>query len=306
MTIRVIRRLGWSLLVLLVIVTLTFAVTILSPVDPVRSYVGLRATAAQYEAARREFGLDQPVLVQYLSYLGRLAQGNLGTSFVNQKPVLNDIVGRLPYTAVLAAAGMAVAVLIGVPLGLLAAIRSRRPTDRIILFVSLLGAMMPTFVLGFGLLYVFGYTLRWFPLGGTASPAALVLPALTLGLAIAAWYIRMMRSESLSILSSDYIRLARAKGLPERVVIGRHLLRNALTPIVTMIALDFGAFFGGVLIVEKVFAWPGIGQSAWRAITLNDQPLVIGTVLVAAIFVTVFNLAADLINAWIDPRTRYA
>ena len=203
-------------------------------------------------------------------------------------------------------AGELVAILVGVPLGLLAALRSRRPIDRTILVLSLLGAMTPTFVLGFALLYFFAFVLHWFPLGGTVSPSAIVLPALTLGLPSAAWYVRMMRSEALNILSADYIRLARAKGLPERIVIGRHLLRNAIAPIVTMVGLDFGAFFGGVLIVEKVFAWPGIGQAAWRAINFNDQPLVIGTVLAAAVFVTLFNLLADVINAWIDPRTSYA
>jgi peptide/nickel transport system permease protein len=306
MTRRILRRLAWSIVVLWAIVTLTFGATILSPVDPVRSYVGLRATPEEYARARAAFGLDQPVIVQYVRYLDRLVHGDLGTSFVNQQPVLADLVNRLPYTAALALAGELVAILAGVPLGLLAAMRSRRRTDRTILLASLVGAMTPTFVLGFALLYVFGFSLRWFPLGGTASPAALVLPALTLGLPSAAWYVRMMRSEALTILSADYIRLARAKGMPERIVIGRHLLRNAIAPIVTMIGLDFGAFFGGVLIVEKVFAWPGIGQEAWRAINFNDQPLVIGTVLLAAVFVTAFNLVADLVNAWVDPRTAYA
>jgi peptide/nickel transport system permease protein len=303
---RIARRIGWSIVVLWAVVTLTFGATILSPVDPIRSYVGLRATPEEYERARRAFGLDQPVYVQYVRYVDRLIHGDLGTSFVNQQPVVADILGRLPYTAILAVAGELVAILVGVPLGLLAALRSRRPIDRTILVLSLLGAMTPTFVLGFALLYFFAFVLHWFPLGGTVSPSAIVLPALTLGLPSAAWYVRMMRSEALNILSADYIRLARAKGLPERIVIGRHLLRNAIAPIVTMVGLDFGAFFGGVLIVEKVFAWPGIGQAAWRAINFNDQPLVIGTVLAAAVFVTLFNLLADVVNAWIDPRTSYA
>jgi peptide/nickel transport system permease protein len=302
----VLRRLAWAVLVLWVIVTLAFMVTILSPVDPVRSYVGLRATKEEYERARHEFGLDQPVYVQYVRYVQHLAGGDLGSSFINQQPVLQNILGRLPSTALLALGGVLVAVLIGVPLGLIAALRNHTRTDDGILVLSLLGATLPAFLLGFGLLYVFSFNLQWFPLGGATSPTSLVLPALTLGLASAAWYVRMMRSEALTILSADYIRLARAKGMPERVVVTRHLMRNALAPIVAMIALDFGAFFGGVLIIEKVFAWPGIGQAAWQAIRFNDQPMVIGTVLVAAFFVTAFNLCADVVNAWIDPRIRYA
>jgi ABC-type dipeptide/oligopeptide/nickel transport system permease component len=300
------RRIGWALIVLWVVVTLSFAVTVLSPVDPVRSYVGLRATREEYERARREFGLDEPVPVQYVRYVARLLQGDMGTSFINQQPVLRNILNRLPFTAVLAFAAMLIAVAIGVPLGLWAALRHRSRTDRSILLVSLVGAMVPAFLLGYGMLYVFSFELRLLPLGGTASPAALILPALTLGLPSAAWYVRMMRSESLTILQSDYIRLARAKGMDENVVIRRHLMRNAAAPIVAMVALDFGAFFGGVLVVEKVFAWPGVGQSAWQAITFNDQPMVVGTVLIAAAFVTVFNLSADVFNAWIDPRARYA
>jgi peptide/nickel transport system permease protein len=302
----IVRRLVWTIVVLWAIVTLTFCVTLLSPVDPVRSYVGLRATPEEYQRVRQQFGLDQPPYVQYVRYIELLLQGNLGTSFINQQPVLDNLAQRLPYTALLAVAGEFVQLAIGIPLGLLAALRRRSAVDRGILFGSLAGVITPTFVLGFVLLYVFSFILGWFPLGGSASLPALVLPALALGLPGAAWYVRMLRSETLNILSSDYVRLARAKGLPERIVISRHILRNALAPIVTMVGLDFGVFFGGVLIVEKVFAWPGIGQQAWLAINQNDQPLVIGTVLCAAFFVTIFNLLADIANAIIDPRAKYA
>ena len=156
-------------------------------------------------------------------------------------------------------------------------------------------------MLGFLLLYFLAFKLGWFPLGGSGSFQHLVLPALTLGVAGAAWYARMLRSTVLNILSEDYVRMARAKGLPERVVVCRHVLRNAISPIITMVGLDVGIFLGGVLVIERVFAWPGIGDQAWRAITFNDVPMVMGTVLFAAFFVTIFNLVADLVNAAIDP-----
>jgi peptide/nickel transport system permease protein len=195
---------------------------------------------------------------------------------------------------------------LGIPLGLAAALRRRTAVDRSILLFSLIGVVTPAFVLGFLLLYFLAFKLGWFPLGGSGSFSHLVLPALTLGVAGAAWYARMLRSTVLNILSEDYVRMARAKGLSERVVVGRHILRNAISPIITMIGLDVGVLLGGVLVIERVFAWPGIGDQAWRAITFNDIPLVMGTVLFAAFFVTLFNLLADLANAAIDPRVKYA
>ena len=173
------------------------------------------------------------------------------------------------------------------------------------LVFSLLGIVIPAFVLGFLLLYFLAFKLDWFPLGGSGSFSHLDLPALTLGIAGAAWYARMLRSTTLNILSEDYVRMARAKGLSERIVVYRHVMRNAIGPIITMIGLDVGIFLGGVLVIERVFAWPGIGEQAWRAVTFNDIPMVMGTVLVAAFFVVIFNLLADLANAIIDPRVAY-
>jgi peptide/nickel transport system permease protein len=299
------RRLAQMVLVLLAVVTVTFAATFMSPIDPAVAYSGQRATTAQIEEARERLGLDDSIAVQYVRYLGRVVRGDLGNSFVTGQEVRGLIADRLPRTAGLAAAAMLVQLLLGVPLGLLAALRRRELTDRAILLFTLLGVAAPSFVVGFVLLYVFGFRLGWLPLGGADEPLSVVLPAATLGFAGAAWYARMLRSTALNILGEDYVRMARSKGLAERVVVMRHVLRNAIGPIITMVGLDLGVFLGGLLIIEKVFAWPGIGLQAWQGIETNDMPVVLGTVLVAALFVTLFNLIADIANAYVDPRTRY-
>jgi peptide/nickel transport system permease protein len=300
------RRVGWTILVLWAIVSLTFVATFLSPIDPARSYAGLRASKQVIAEVRRQFGLNEPRWVQYGRYIERLLHGNLGHSYATGQSVFGAVLGRLPYTAELAIAAMLVQITLGLPLGVAAALYRGRPLDRGILSVSLLGVVTPTFVLGYLLLYVFAFKLAWFPLGGTSSFAALVLPAVTLGVGGAAWYTRMLRSTVLNIVGEDYVRTARSRGLPERLVIWRHVLRNAIGPLITMIGIDLGVFLGGVLVVEKVFDWPGIGEQAWNAISFNDVPMVMGTVLVAAFFITILNLAADLVNAVIDPRVRYS
>jgi peptide/nickel transport system permease protein len=299
------KRVGWTLVVLWAIVTLTFGATFLSPIDPARSYAGLRASQETVERVREEFGLDDPLPAQYVRYLGRIVRGDLGNSFSTDENVRSAIFDRLPDTALLALAAAIVGLGLGVPLGLAAALRRGGALDRAILVFSLTGIVVPSFVLGFLLLYFLAFKAGWFPLGGSGSFGALVLPAVTLGVASAAWYARMLRSTTLNILSEDFVRLARAKGLSERLVIGRHVLRNAVSPVIAMVGMDVGVFLGGVLVIERVFAWPGIGDQAWRAITFNDVPMVMGTVLVAAFFVTLFNLVADLVNAAIDPRVSY-
>lgn len=299
-------RLGWAVLVVFAITIITFGVAFLSPVDPARLYAGLRATHAQYEIARQQLGLNHPIVVQYWFYLERIVHGNLGTSYSTGEPVLHLVLSRLPATLELAAAGLLVEVLIGLPLGVLAALKWQGPADRIVLTGSLLGVVVPQFVLGFVLLYLFAYKIPLFPLGATDSLPALVLPALALGLPGAAWYARMVRSSVLNVLGEDFIRSSRAKGLSEWSVVSRHVMRNSVGPAVTMIGLDFGIFLGGVLVVEQVFGWPGIGQQAWNAISANDIPVVLGTVIVAATAVVIFNLAADIVNALLDPRIKYS
>jgi peptide/nickel transport system permease protein len=301
----VLRRLLWTVVVLWAVVTITFAATFFSPIDPAAVYAGQRATPAQIEAVREKFGLDQPIYVQYAKYIGRVVQGDLGHSFVSGESVRELIAARLPDTIVLAAAAMFVQLLIGLPLGLLSALRRGTVVDRAILGLSLIGVAAPAFVVGFLLLYLLAFKLGWFPLGGAEGVASIVLPAVTLGIAGAAWYARMLRSTTLNILNEDYVRMARSKGLSETVIVRRHVVRNALGPIVTMIALDLGVFLGGVLIIEKVFAWPGIGLQAWQGLQTNDAPVVLGTVLVTALFVVLLNFLADVVNGLLDPRTRY-
>jgi peptide/nickel transport system permease protein len=300
------RRLGWTVVVLLAISTLTFAATFLSPIDPAKAYAGPRADAALVARVRRDFGLNAPIYVQYGRFLERLAHGNLGTSYGTGEDVRSAIASRLPATAELALAGELVALLVGLPVGLVAALRHQKLLDRILLTGSLGGVVTPPFVLGFFLLYVLSFRLGWFPLGGNGSASSILLPAVTLGLPGAAWYARMLRSMVLNILNEDYVRSARAKGMPERIVVFRHITRPALAPIVTMIGLDFGVFFGGVLVIEQVFDWPGVGLQAWQALSLNDIPMVMGTVLVAGFFVAIFNLVADVLNALLDPRVAYS
>ncbi|MGI8559186.1 MAG: ABC transporter permease [Solirubrobacteraceae bacterium] len=302
----VVGRLGWAIVVVFAMTIIIFGVTFLSPVDPARLYAGIRASHKEYELARRTLGLNQPIFVQYVRYLGRLLHGNLGNSFSTGESVRSLVLGRLPATLELAAAGLLIEVAIGLPLGFLAAIRWHGPVDRAVLTGSLLGVVLPQFVLGFVLLYVFAYKIPIFPLGATASLAGLVLPALALGLPGAAWYARMIRSSVLNVVGEDFVRNSRAKGLSEWTVMRRHVFRNSIGPAITMIGLDFGIFLGGVLVVEQVFGWPGIGQQAWNAISANDVPVVLGTIIVATTAVVIFNLIADIANAVLDPRVRYA
>ena len=224
------------------------------------------------ENVRETFDLNDPIFVQYFRYLGRIAHGDFGRSFATDEPVREAIFDRLPETALLALAAAIIQITIGVPLGLIAALKRRTFIDRGILLFSLVGVVVPAFVLGFLFLYFFAFKLGWFPLGGSGSFSQLVLPALTLGVAGAAWYARMLRSTTLNILSEDYVRMARAKGLSERLVVLRHVMRNAIGPIITMIGLDVGVFLGGVLIIERVFAWPGIGDQAWRGNHVQRYP----------------------------------
>lgn len=300
----ILKRVLWTVVVLWAVMTLTFGATFLSPIDPAKSYAGLRADEAQIERVREQFGLDDPIYVQYSRYVWRTVQGDLGDSYQSSTPVLSSIMNVLPETALLAMAAVVIQLALGIPLGVLSALRRGSAIDKSILAFSLLGVVIPAFIFGFLLLYLLAFKLGWFPLGGSGSFSHLVLPAFTLGVAGAAWYARMLRSTTLNILSEDYVRTARSKGLTEWRVITRHVLRNALAPIIVMVGLDLGIFLGGVLVIEKVFAWPGIGLQAWQAIQFNDVPMVMGTVLVAAFFVTILNLFADLTTAALDPRVK--
>ena len=298
------RRLAASALILLGVSIVTFGLTFLIPADPVRMIAGRSASPQAVENIRHQLGLDQPIPVQYARYLGKLLQGDLGRSYVQKAEVSQLIASRLPATLLLMGGAIFFELLIGLPAGILAATRRGRWVDKGLMVVSLAGVSAPQFVVGLLLLYTFAYLLGWFPLSGFGTVNHLILPALTLGIAGGGWYSRMMRSSMVEVLRHDYIRTARAKGLSGPRIVVVHALRNAILPVVAMIGLDVGIFMSGVVVVESVFGWPGIGQLAWLAIQRIDIPIIMGVTLVAAIAIVIGNLLADLAAPLIDPHIR--
>jgi peptide/nickel transport system permease protein len=298
------RRLLLLVPTVLGVLTLVFFLVHLIPGDPVELMLGETASRADLGQLRADLGLDRPLAEQYARFVGGLLRGDLGRSFFYRKPVLAVIAGALPATALLAAAAMAVALLVALPLGVLAAIRRNRLTDRAALVGSLIGVSMPNFWLGPMLIILFSFRLGWLPVSGWDGAASLVLPAVTLGTALAAILVRMTRASMLDVLGEDYLRTARAKGVGPGAVIARHALRNALLPVVTIVGLQFGALLSGAVITENVFAWPGVGTLLVQAITARDYPLVQGCVLVVALCYVAVNFLTDVLYSVIDPRVR--
>ena len=298
------RRLLLLVPTVLGVLTLVFFLVHLIPGDPVELMLGETASRADLAQLRADLGLDRPLGEQYARFLGGLARGDLGRSFFYRKPVLAVIGGALPATALLAATAMAVAILVAVPLGVLAAVRRDSAVDRLAMLGSLVGVSMPNFWLGPLLIILFSFRLGWLPVSGREGPASLVLPAATLGFALAAILARMTRASMLDVLGEDYLRTARAKGVRERVVIYRHALRNALLPVVTIVGLQFGVLLSGAVVTENVFAWPGVGTLLIQAITARDYPLVQGCVLVISLGYVAVNFLTDALYAVIDPRVR--
>ncbi|HXF61181.1 MAG TPA: ABC transporter permease [Caldilineaceae bacterium] len=301
----ILRRVAQMIPVVLGISIITFLLIYYLPADPARMYAGPSATAETVARIRQELGLDDPFWVQYTTYLGRMLQGDLGFSYRKQAPVLELIAGRIPYTLALIAAGIFVELLIGLPVGIISALAHGRWPDRLGMLVALLGVSVPSFWLGLMLLYWFGYRLPLFPLGGASGPSSIVLPAIAAGLGGAAWYARMMRSSMLDVLSNDYVRTAHAKGLARLRVVGRHVLPNALNPIITMAGMDIPWFIGGVVLVERIFNWPGVGRLAVEAIETVDVPLILGTVIFTACVVVISGIFIDVAQSLVDPRIRY-
>lgn len=299
------RRLTWLVVVLLGVSIVTFSFVYILPGDPARVITGPRASQEAVKALRLKWGLDKPLPVQYTEYMKRLLRGDMGRSYYFHVEVFPAIVHRLPATGMLATCGLLIALLISIPTGVISAVRQYSWMDRTVMFTSLLGIALPAFFQGLLLIYIFAYLLPLFPIGGYGGIRHFILPAATLGIHSAAWYARVLRSALLDILGEEYIRTARAKGLREHLVIARHALRNALGPIVTMVGADMGYYLGGVLVVEKVFGWPGVGMQAWSAIAFRDIPMIMGTVLFGAFFVVLANLAADVVQVFVDPRIRY-
>ncbi len=298
------RRLGVLAPVVLGVVTIVFLIVHLIPGDPVEAMLGETAQPADVQALRQQLGLDRPLAEQYVRYLGRLARGDLGVSLRQGEPVLRAIGRRLPATLLLTLVSLVVAVLIAVPLGILAAARRDTLYDHGSMLLALLGISMPNFWIGPMLIIIFAVTFRLLPVSGSGSPAHVVLPAITLGTALAALLTRMTRASVLEVIGTDYLRTARAKGLRERLVLFKHALANALIPLVTVVGLQFGALLSGAIITETIFAWPGIGRLVIQAINTRDYPMVQGCVLVIALGYVLVNTLVDLLYAWIDPRVR--
>lgn len=296
------KRFSQSILILFGVTLITFCLSFLMPADPVRMIAGRSATKATVESIRKELGLDKPLPVQYLKYISRLVQGDLGRSYRQKTQVSELILSRLPATLLLMVGTIFFELLIGLPAGIFAATRRGKSADNWIMAISFAGVSVPQFVLGLLLLYLFAYMLPIFPLGGYGTFWHLILPALTLGISGGGWYSRMMRSSMVDVLRQDFIRTARSKGLTERAVVLVHALRNAILPVIAMIGLDIGIFMAGAVVVESVYGWPGIGQMAWQAIQMVDIPIIMGVTLVAAVGIVLGNLLADLVIPFIDPR----
>ena len=298
------RRIFQSLLILIGVSAITFALLYLLPADPVRQIAGRSATPATVESIRRQLGLDQPFLVQYGRYLWNLLQGDLGRSYIQRSEVSQLIVARLPATLLLMLGAIFCELLIGLTMGLVAAARRGTATAQSLMVASVVGVSAPQFVVGLLLLYVFAVRLNWFPIGGYGTFSHLVLPSLTVGILGAGWYARMMRSSMFDVLRQDYVRTARAKGLARGAILFRHALPNAILPIVAMIGIDIGILMGGIVVVESVFGWPGIGQLVWQAIQRVDIPIIMGVTLVSAFAIVLGNLLADIVAPFIDPRIK--
>ncbi len=316
----IIRRFLGMLLVVGAILVVTFVIAYMIPADPARAVAGPRARPETLELIREHLGLNRPLFLdlgalfagdlaravdtQFLRYLNHLLHGDLGTSYYQQRPVAEILAQRIPATAQLAVSGVIVEVVLGIPVGIVSAYKQRSIWDRTAMLLALFGVSAPSFWLGLVLLYLFGYRWPILPLGGHGSFKHLILPAITLGLAGAAWYARMLRSSMLDILQADFVRTARAKGLSETAVLFRHVLRNAIQPIVSMIGMDLAYYLGGLVLIEAVFSWPGIGFEMWRAIRNLDVPVIVGTITFAAVAIVVMNFVVDLLYAVIDPRVR--
>jgi ABC-type dipeptide/oligopeptide/nickel transport system permease component len=299
------RRLVLTIPVLLGVATLVFSLIHLIPGDPAQAMLGEAAPQADVEELRRQLGLDRPMIEQYGMFLRGLVKGDLGTSLRTGQPVTDQIVERMPATFELAAAAMLVAILFSMPLGIAAAVRRGTAIDHVAMTVSLAGVSVPNFWLGPLLAIVFAVELGWLPVSGRGTWAHLVLPAVSLGAALAAILARMTRATMLEELREPYVQAARARGVSRARAVLRHAFRNSLIPVVTLLGLQFGAVLTGAVITETIFAWPGIGRLLIQSIGFRDYPLVQGCILLIALTYVGVNLLTDMFYGVLDPRIRY-
>lgn len=312
----VVRRLAGSVVVLFGVSLVIFLTLKLIPGDAAYVLAGPNASAQEIEAVRQSLGLDQPVPVQYATWLGRALRGDLGRSLELHEPVLQLVIARYANTLILAASAMLIAALLGVLAGTLAALRPHTLLDRVVMLIALAANSTPSFWLGLALILIFSLGLKMLPSSGMVSARGsgglldllqhLVLPSLTLGAISAALIARMTRASLLEVLTQEYVLVARAKGLREGVLVRRHALKNALLPVLTVIGLQMGSLLGGAVITETIFSWPGIGLQLYRGIALRDVPLVQGAALVVAASFVLINLVVDVLYSYLDPRIRYS
>lgn len=300
----IIKRLLMLIPVLLGVAFIIYAIMNVAEGDPVYQVAGPDATEEQLGALREEMGLNGSLLERYFRYIFKLLRGDLGTSYVSKMDVMQLYLQRLPNTLKLASVAMIVAVVISVPLGIVAAVNQNSIKDTVSMILALLGLSMPNFWLGLLLMLLFSLKLGWFPSGGAEGLRSVVLPAVTVGVGLAALLTRTTRSSMLDVLRQDYLRTARAKGVSEKRVVFHHALRNALIPIITIFGVQFSNVLGGSVLAETVFAWPGVGRLVVDAIDQRDIPTVTGALIMTTMLVTVVNLIVDIVYAYVDPRIK--
>ncbi|MGH7547332.1 MAG: ABC transporter permease [Gemmatimonadales bacterium] len=299
------RRLVLTVPTLFGVLVVAFLLLNVAPGDPVMAMVGERADSATIARLRAELRLDDPLPIQFGHYLWGVVRGDLGRSYITQRPIAQDLAARFPKTVQLALAAMVLAAACGITLGVLSAIRPGGTFDRLAMLLSYLGVSFPVYWVGLLLILLFAVALRWLPPSGSGGLAYLVLPALTLGMRSIAFLARMTRSAMLEVLSSDFIRTARAKGLSESAVVLRHGFRNALVPVITVLGLDTGNYLTGSILTETIYGWPGLGRYVLTAIEKRDLPAIQGSILFMSVVFVVVNLLTDLLYAKADPRIAY-
>ncbi|HXV18103.1 MAG TPA: ABC transporter permease [Gemmatimonadaceae bacterium] len=302
----IVRRLMLSIPTLLGVMIVVFLLLYVAPGDPVQDMVGERADAETIARLRKELHLDEPLPKQFSLYAGGVLRGDLGNSYITQRPIIRDIKERFPKTLLLAGSAMLLASVLGITIGVLSAKNPGGWFDRLGLGLAYLGISFPVYWVGLILILIFAVTLRWLPPSGYGGIKYLILPALALGSRSIAFLARVTRSSMLEVLGGDFVRTARAKGLRERVVIARHALRNALIPIITVLGLDFGYYLTGSILTETIFSWPGIGRYVVNAISRRDLPAINGSVLFLSVVFVLVNLITDLAYAKADPRVAYS
>lgn len=296
------NRLAAGLLVVFGISVFTFALVHMIPGDPVRMMLGQKATQEQVEQIREQMGLNKPLVEQYATYITGIVQGDFGTSLKTGQPVLKEILNRFPATVKIAVSAILIAIVVGIALGIVAAKYKDTIVDRAVLTLATLGVSIPGYWLGLLLMLLFAVKWKWFPIAGGTGFKDLVLPAVTLGVYASTIICRLTRSGMLEVLSQDYIRTARAKGIDETIILFRHAFRNVMIPVVTVVGLQMASLLGGAVLIEQVFSWPGIGTLAIDAIFSRDFPMIQGTTLFMGIVYVSVNIVIDLLYGFIDPR----